>query len=112
MSSDAKRAANARYLKSMKTLAVRVKPGRAEEIAAAAQAAGQSVQAFILQSVHDTMNSTLKPTSTVNGIELDAAALAEAQKAAEAAGETVDVFLARAIHDTKQRDEITRQLKR
>ena len=116
----AQREAVARYeAKTYDKTLIRLPKGQLNEIRTAAQTAGQSLNGYItiaidneMHGVHDAMNGTLKPASTANGIELDAAALAEAKTAAEAAGETVDVFLARAIHDTKQRDEITRQLKR
>ena len=48
MSSEAKRKANAKYLQSMKTLTLRVKPEEAEEIK---RAAGNSVQGYICLSL-------------------------------------------------------------
>lgn len=53
MSSDAKRAGNARYLAKLKTITVRMQPETAETIqqAAAAAAAGESVNGYILAAV-------------------------------------------------------------
>lgn len=52
MSSDAKRAGNARYLAKLKTITVRMQPETAETIQqAAAAAAGESVNGYILAAV-------------------------------------------------------------
>lgn len=55
MPSDAKRASNARYAATLDQL--RVQPSKTEgaAIRAAAAAAGQSVQAYILQAVRERM---------------------------------------------------------
>ena len=53
MSTDAKRAGNARYLAKMKTLTIRLKP---EEYARLQAAAGVgSVQGYILQAVRERL---------------------------------------------------------
>ena len=49
MASDAQRKANAKYLASKKTLTIRLDYDEANEISAAAEKAGQSVQAYFLQ---------------------------------------------------------------
>ena len=51
MSSDAKRAGNARYLAKLKTITVRMQPETAETIQQAAAAAGESVNGYILAAV-------------------------------------------------------------
>ena len=53
MASDAQRKANAKYLASKKTLTIRLDYDEANEISAAAEKAGQSVQAYFLQAVRD-----------------------------------------------------------
>lgn len=55
MSTDAKRAGNARYLAKMKTLTVRMQPETAERIQQAAAAAGESVNGYIMASVSERM---------------------------------------------------------
>ena len=55
MSTDAKRAGNARYLAKLKTITVRMQPDTAETIQQAAAAAGQSVQGYILQACTERM---------------------------------------------------------
>ena len=56
MSSDAKRAGNARYLAKLKTITVRMKPEEYNEIKAAAdQATGGSVQGYILTATRERM---------------------------------------------------------
>ena len=55
MSTDAKRAGNARYLAKLKTITVRMQPEIAGTIQQAAQAAGESVNAYILEAVRRRM---------------------------------------------------------
>jgi uncharacterized protein (DUF1778 family) len=55
MSSDAKRAGNARYLAKLKTITVRMQPETAETIQQAAAAAGESVNGYILAAVDARM---------------------------------------------------------
>ena len=62
MSSEAKRKANAKYLQSMKTLTLRVKPEEAEEIK---RAAGNSVQGYIISAVRERMAAESQEGVTV-----------------------------------------------
>lgn len=55
MSTDAKRAGNARYLAKMKTLTIRVKPEEYAIIQDAASRTGDSVQGYFLRAVRDRM---------------------------------------------------------
>lgn len=55
MSSDAKRAGNARYLAKLKTITVRMQPETAETIQQAAAAAGESMNGYILAAVDERM---------------------------------------------------------
>lgn len=55
MSTDAKRASNARYLAKQKTVTVRMPPEAAGRIRQAAEAAGESVNAYILQACAERM---------------------------------------------------------
>lgn len=61
MSTDAKRAANARYIAKMKVWTLRVKPETAEQIQAAAAANGESVQGYILEACARRMAQDAKP---------------------------------------------------
>ena len=79
MSSEAKRKANAKYLQSMKTLTLRVKPEEAEEIK---RAAGNSVQGYIISAVRERMAAESQEGITVCKIRNDAVG-----PAAEAAGQ-------------------------
>lgn len=51
MSTDAKREANRRYLASMREIKLRMRESTKDEIFKAAEAAGMSVQAFVLAAV-------------------------------------------------------------
>ena len=67
MASDAQRKANAKYLASKKTLTIRLDYDEANEISAAAEKAGQSVQAYFLQAVRDRLDG--KPGGVVENFE-------------------------------------------
>lgn len=53
MSTDAKREANRRYLAKMETITIRVDKNLKEQIQAAAEREGKSVQAFILDIMRE-----------------------------------------------------------
>lgn len=56
MSSDAKRASNARYLSKFKTVSVRFAQTDATAVQAAADAAGESLNAYIVGAVAQRMD--------------------------------------------------------
>ena len=56
MSSDAKRASNARYLSKFKTVSVRYAQTDATAVQAAADAAGESLNAYIVGAVAQRMD--------------------------------------------------------
>lgn len=53
--SEKKRISNNRYLASMKTIALRMKPDEHSTMKESAAAAGQSLQGYILQAVRERM---------------------------------------------------------
>lgn len=55
MSTDAKRAGNARYLAKLKTITVRMQPETAETLQRDATSAGESVNAYIVGAVAQRM---------------------------------------------------------
>lgn len=55
MSTDAKRAGNARYLAKLKTITVRMQPDTAATIQQVAAQEGESVNAYILEAVRRRM---------------------------------------------------------
>lgn len=102
MSTDAKRAGNAKYLAQFKTVTLRFLPDDMEAVKAAAAGAGESVAGYIQRAIQDRMTGRILPDDVRKA----------AKDAAEAVGETVPAFIARAIDDTAKRDELTRILKR
>lgn len=56
MSTDAKRAGNARYLAKLKTITVRMRPETAANVRQAADAAGESLNAYIVGAVAQRMD--------------------------------------------------------
>lgn len=97
---------------------LRMPKGQLEPIRKAAEATGQSTNAYIMMAIenemhgsHDSMMGSVQPCA-VPGLDLEAEALEKAKEAAEAAGEPVPVFVARAIKDTAERDEFGRMLRR
>ena len=55
MSTDAKRAGNARYLSKFKTVATRLMPEEYEQVKTAAQCAGESVAGYIVNATRERM---------------------------------------------------------
>ena len=55
MSSDAQRKASSKYLATKKTLTLRFTPSEANAVKAAAAAAGESTQGYILSAVRQRM---------------------------------------------------------
>lgn len=53
--SEKKRITNNRYLAKLKAITLRARPEEAEQMRAAADAAGQSLQGYILQAVRERM---------------------------------------------------------
>lgn len=103
MSTDAKRAWNAQYLKQFKQVSLRFLPEDLEKVKAAAAAAGEGVAPYILRALDDRMEGR-------GGLPDDLRK--KAQEGASAAGEDVMQWLGRAIDDTAARDKLARLLKR
>lgn len=55
MSTDAKRAANARYLAKMVTITIRMEPEEKARLQQAAEKSGKSVQGYILELIREKM---------------------------------------------------------
>ena len=102
--SDAHKRASYKYNAGRDNIMIRPTKEDGQQIRTAAAAAGQSVQAYILDRIFgrgDAPPQYITPE-----------ALQQATKAAQAAGEELDAWITRAISDTAQRDHIVRQLKR
>ncbi|WP_347563626.1 hypothetical protein [Pseudoflavonifractor sp. 524-17] len=91
--------------------------GKKDTIQAAAEAQGQSVNAFINAAINGHMapgtgqEATGAPIED-RGISLSPSTLKAAQAAAQAAGEGVSEFIGRAVETQAQRDTIARKMKR
>ena len=77
-----------------------VPKGRRDELRAQAEAAGKSLNAYLIGLIEGTQQ------------HITPEALNTAIVAAEAAGEPIQDWITRAIKDTAQRDSMIRQLKR
>ena len=90
--------------------------GKREEIKAAAAAAGESMNQYIIRSVDMRMNHNApqEPAETHGGggAILSPETLAAAQEAAQKAGETVPAFIGRAVETQAKRDNSARRLLR
>lgn len=86
--------------------------GRREVIKSAADAVGESVNAYINTAVDMRMGAVATPASAESapGASLPADILSAAQDAAEAAAETVPDFMRRAVAEQAHRDKLTRKL--
>ena len=80
---------------------VRLPKGQRETVKAQADAAGKSLNAYLMGLIEGTVPQYITPE-----------ALDKATQAAQAAGEELDAWITRAISDTAQRDSMIRQLKR
>ena len=78
-----------------------VPKGRRDELRAQAEAAGKSLNAYLIGLIEGETQQHITPE-----------ALDKATQAAQAAGEELEAWITRAINDTAQRDNIVRQLKR
>lgn len=94
--SDAKKKANARWNASKDNIMIRPTKEEGAAIRAAALAAGQSNQQYILQATRERMSK--------EAIERDTGPAEATQEAAEAAGETVPQFIGRAVDSQVEQD--------
>lgn len=90
--------------------------GKRDEIKAAAAAAGESMNQYIIRSVDMRMNHSApqEPAEAHGGggaILSSPETLAAAQEAAQKAGETVTAFIGRAVTTQAQRDRVTQGLR-
>ncbi len=93
--SEKKRISNNRYLASMKTIALRMKPEEHCMMRESAQASGQSLQGYILQACRAAMDpATVSVPLAEDGITPEAV-----QHAAEAAGMSVNAWIIQAIKE-------------
>lgn len=90
--------------------------GKREEIKAAAAAAGESMNQYIIRSVDMRMSHNAPQeaaeTHGSGGAILTPEALKTAQDAAEKAGETVSEFVGRAVETQAKRDRVAQVLTR
>ena len=107
--SDAHKRASYKYNTGRDNIMIRPTKEDGEQIRAAAAAAGQSVQAYILTRINGDGSA---PPAFQAPQYLTPEALDKATQAAQAAGEELDAWITRAINDTAQRDIMIRQLKR
>lgn len=87
---------------------VRLPKGQRETVKAQADAAGKSLNAYLIGLIE---GETPAPAPQAPQY-ITPEALEKATKAAQAAGEDLIAWLTRAISDTAARDELIRQLKR
>ena len=85
-----------------------VPKGRREELRAKAEAAGKSLNAYLVGLIEGDDPTPAPQAPQYRTPE----ALDKATQAAQAAGEELEAWITRAINDTAQRDNIVRQLKR
>lgn len=102
--SDAHKRASYKYNAGRDNIMIRPTKEDGQQIRTAAAAAGQSVQAYILDRIFGRGDA---PPQYITPDALD-----KATEAAQAAGEELCTWIARAISDTASRDELLRQLKR
>ena len=106
--SDAKKKANARWNASKDNIMIRPTKEEGAAIRAAALAAGQSNQQYILQATRERMSKEAIERDTgpaeATQEDLPPDTMRTAQEAAEAAGETVPQFIGRAVDSQVEQD--------
>ena len=108
--SDAHKRASYKYNAGRDNIMLRPTKEAGQQIRQAAAAAGQSVQAYILNRIAGDGDAPAPAPTAPQYITPEA--LEQATQAAQAAGEELEAWITRAISDTAQRDHIVRQLKR
>ena len=130
MYNEAKKASNNKYLRQFKPISLRVKPDEAERITEAAQAAGVSAHAYIMEAIrarmdgghvatgdgaHVATESCIHATKSCNHAAaplINDGALALAKESADAAGVTVEEWITGAITSQRERDRLAASLRR
>ena len=87
-----------------------VPKGRREELRAQAEAAGKSLNSYLIGLIEGETPAPAPAPQAPQYITPEA--LDKATQAAQAAGEELEAWITRAICDTAQRDSMIRQLKR
>lgn len=87
---------------------LRLPKGRREAVKAQAEAAGKSLNAYLIGLIEGE-NPSPAPQAPQH---ITPEALEQATQAAQAAGEDPEAWITRAINDTAARDHMLRQLKR
>ena len=105
--SDAHKRASYKYNAGRDNIMLRPSKEAGQQIRQAAAAAGQSVQAYILNRIAGDGDAPPPPPQYLTPEALD-----KATKAAQADGKSLTDWISKAINDTAQRDNIVRQLKR
>ena len=108
--SDAHKRASYKYNAGRDNIMLRPTKEAGQQIRQAAAAAGQSVQAYILNRIAGDGDDPAPAPQAPQYITPEA--LEQATQAAQAAGEELEAWISRAIRDTAQRDHIVRKLKR
>ena len=106
--SDAHKRASYKYNAGRDNIMLRPSKEAGQQIRQAAAAAGQSVQAYILNRIAGDGDAPA-PAPTAPQI-ITPEALEQATQAAQAAGEELDAWITRAISDTAKRDQNIRDI--
>ena len=92
-------------------ISVAIAKGKKDEIKAAAVAAGESMNQYIITAIESRVNgmplSVAAGAQDTEGAILTPETFKKAQEAAQNAGETVSAFVDRAVETQAQRDKLT-----
>ncbi|MCM1237368.1 MAG: hypothetical protein NC489_45460 [Ruminococcus flavefaciens] len=114
--SAAQKKASIKYLEKLDEVRIRMEKGKKADIKAVAEAAGESMNQYIINAVDQRMNAAGGPQEAVQAPEAGAVSLPPdtlktAQGAAEAAEEGLPQFVIRAVETQAQVDKIGRDVK-
>ena len=92
-------------------ISIAIAKGKKDEIKAAAIAAGESMNQYIITAIESRLNgmplTVAAGAQEAEGAILTPETLKKAQEAAQNAGETVSAFVDRAVETQAQRDKLT-----
>ena len=92
-------------------ISIAIAKGKKDEIKAAAIAAGESMNQYIITAIESRFNgmplTVAAKAQDAEGAILTPETLRKAQEAAQNAGETVSAFVGRAVETQAQRDKLT-----
>ena len=106
--SESRKKANLKWdAANLDRVSIAMPKGMKDTVKAAAAAAGESMNQYIITAIDQRMTGTHSGATQGSEVILTPGTLKTAQEAAQNAGETVSAFVGRAVETQAQRDKLT-----